>query len=439
MTLNFDPMDAKITSPDADFSNLDTALDYVFSYFTHRHNLHKNKHDRDFRRPEVLIEIAKNLNLLPVAARTCLVTGSKGKGTVSRMIGWNLAAAGLRVGLVVTPEEVTHLDRIRIGNNSILAADFCRILTLLRPALDKALQQQSSDFYFSPAGVFLLIALKWFKEQNVDSWVIEGGRGARFDEIGQLDAAIGVVTNILPEHLTRIGPTVADVAADKLSLANRCQNLVIGASVLQWQNLITNPDCHLQAVDLASNQHKTVTRPQWFDALDTIAFTAAQQLYADLRWQCFDTPAFFFAAGGIRDGKIIAGTICCDAAIHPDCLDADFLQRTGLTTGAALIGLSQDKEGDGIVAKLTAAGFVRFYTVALSSRVGHIHAWTTTDGVVNNVATLDVIADNEADLAQLVSELVEKHRSLYVVGVQLFIRTLRQILKVEVAKPKPLN
>lgn len=407
-----------------DFPSGEAALDYLFSSFEGRHRFHAGKRDREFRKPDILMGLARDLDALPNPQQTCLVTGSKGKGSVSRMIAWNLYKAGFCVGLVLTPEEFDHFDRIRIGHQSIPETDFCRILGALRPRLEAVLMSQAIDFYFAPSGLFLLIALIWFKEQGVDYWVIEGGRGVAFDEIGQLNAKVGVITNVMAEHVARLGPSIDDIAYDKLALTERCDNLVAGHSLKRWQ-----ASHHLTVP--ASRQ---ADRPFWFDELNQIAHKAALRLLPDLEWHRFDTPAFFFARGGILNGKVTHGTVCCDAAIHADCIDADFLRKTGLSEGAVLIGLSDDKDGEGIVSRLNEAGFKHLYSVGLLSRAGHIDAWTAFG--IRQIAEMDVIGDVQPGLKQSLLELADNHGSLYVIGVQVFIRSLRNALNIGVLKPE---
>jgi len=427
---------ADVPEAEVEFSDVNVALNYLFSSFESRHRFHTGKLDREYRRPDVLVELIGKLNVLPCPSRTCLVSGSKGKGTVSRMIAWNLSLTGLRVGLVLTPEEVSHLDRIRIGNECIPESDFCKILGAMRPLLDNVLDEQPEDYYFAPTAIFLLVALVWFQEQGVDAWVIEGGRGVKFDEIGQIDAEVGIVTNVLPEHMGRLGASIEDIAEDKLSLANRCRSLVAGASVLRWKHVAPNQFSQLQSVALSDNELDTTLRPRWHDELDAIARAASEHIFPGLLWHHFDTPAFFFAHGGISEGKVTRGTVCCDAAIHPDCLDTEFLKNAGLTQGAALIGLSSDKDGEGIASKLAASGFQHIYTVSLTSRVGHIHAWKPTSSAIKQVAEMDVSANVGDNVRDMAIKLAHQHGSLYVVGIQMFIRSMRQALSVGRLEPE---
>ena len=381
------------------------------------------------------MELAAELGVLPSPARTCLVTGSKGKGTVSRMIAWNLAECGRKVGLVLSPEELGHLDRVRIGNQPIPELDFLRFVNLLSGPLDKMLVLQPSDFYFSPSGIFLLVALLWFREQGVDTWVIEGGRGARFDEIGLLYASVGVVTNVLGEHLVRLGSGLDEIAADKLSLGNRCEALVIGRAVSRWEHLFPTGCSKVIVDDFPKDEPDDRWRPTWFRELVAIARAAAGCMQPGLPWRNFTSPSFLIARGGFRDAGPARGTVCCEAAVHRDCLDAEFLRRSGLSAGAAVIGVSDDKDGEGLFHALAAVGFRHIYTVAVSSRVGHIRPWSAPEGVARQIAEMEIVGDAGIGFAGKLLDLADRHGSLYIVGVQTFMRSVRRVLNIGITGP----
>lgn len=204
-------------------------LDRIFESFLKAKPFLEGRFDRDVRDPERLLNIARNLNLLPPAAKTIIVTGSKGKGSCARLIasGLQQTLSDAKVALMVSPEEFEHTDRIRINAKTISKTDFIyhyeQISNFLFPLEPPA--------YYSPYGLFLLIALSWFKENACTHYVLETGRGVRFDEGGQIAAEVGVVTSIFLEHAAQIGPTLKEIREDKLSLAENCQHLVIGNQV----------------------------------------------------------------------------------------------------------------------------------------------------------------------------------------------------------------
>ena len=68
---------------DAEYSS---CLDDLYSSFMSVKHLVKGKHDSEVRQPERIIKIAKELKLIPPREHLIRITGSKGKGTVSRLV-----------------------------------------------------------------------------------------------------------------------------------------------------------------------------------------------------------------------------------------------------------------------------------------------------------------------------------------------------------------
>lgn len=205
--------------------NYTQTLDLIFQSYIAAKPLLKGRLDRDVRNPHLILDFARQLDLIPPAKKVLKITGSKGKGSVARLCASSLEPFG-NVGLLLSPEEIDHTDRMRINAQPISQDRFVACFEKIWAQI----HIPPAPAYLSPYGLFLLIALQWFKEENVDFFVIETGRGVRFDEGGQLAAHTGVVTSILPEHREYLGPTLADIRADKLSISETCDHLVIGAN-----------------------------------------------------------------------------------------------------------------------------------------------------------------------------------------------------------------
>ena len=219
-----------------------SGVDFAFSFYERLRHRQVGRRDRDVRRPDLWRIWAASAGVMPSPSATVLITGSKGKGSTARLTAWGLTLHGAGpVGLLVSPEECSHLDRIRIDNQPIGEGEFDSIVESIRSDLD-ALQMAAPDnFYLPPTAVFLAVALCWWRANGVRTCVVEGGRGARWDEIGVIPARLGVVTSILPEHLGKLGPTMTDVAADKLSLAATVDQLLCPAELQVWSEGILAP------------------------------------------------------------------------------------------------------------------------------------------------------------------------------------------------------
>lgn len=202
-----------------------TALDEVYRTFMAVKDEVKGFYDREIRRPERVVGLAMRLGILPPTDKIVRITGSKGKGTTTRAVAGFLRAAypDKKIGLFVSPEEVDHNDRMRVNGAAMSKADFVSALQFLKPHLDELEKSLPKPEYISPFGIFLLIALVWFKEQKVEYYVLEGGRGAKFDEVGHLKSKISVVTSVFLEHPDKLGPKLKDVAEDKFSVLSNSE------------------------------------------------------------------------------------------------------------------------------------------------------------------------------------------------------------------------
>lgn len=214
-----------------------SALDEIYSSYMEVKTLVKNKLDSEIRHPHILVNLAKELGLLPDPHKIIRVTGSKGKGTTTRMICWAAIQSKKfsKVGALISPEEIDHYDRIRINMNPVSKARFVANYLFLRPFLFKILEDQRQEnplFYLSPSGIFLLLGLKYFKDEGVDFFVLEGGRGARFDEVGQIESEISAITSLFLEHPESLGPSIDQVWWNKSFYFHNSQRVILGPSCL---------------------------------------------------------------------------------------------------------------------------------------------------------------------------------------------------------------
>jgi len=218
-------------------------LDQIFESFIKAKPFIAGKLDRDVRDPNLLLNIAREHGLIPPASKVIKITGSKGKGTVARLVAHSLKS-NHRVGLIISPEEIDHRDRLRLNGQSISETEFIRCFEIVWGMTAAIRHSLTPPAYLSPYGLFLLIGLVWFKSQNVDVFVIETGRGVRFDEGGQIQAKVGVVTSIFNEHAAYLGPSLKEITADKLSISETCQHFIQGKIITNHND---NPAWYIQS------------------------------------------------------------------------------------------------------------------------------------------------------------------------------------------------
>lgn len=378
------------------------------------------------RAPHVFGRVWNILECVPDPARTVLVTGSKGKGTVARLTSWNLQSAGLRVGLVVTPEELSHLDRIRIDNQPISKTNFDRLLRASLPLLRTELSLTAPGRYLSPTGIFLTVALLWFREQSVDWCVIEGGRGVQADEIGQIKARLGVVTTVLDEHLVALGGTTEMVLRDKLSIASIAATTVVGPQVAAAAGLRDYTGGLIVAGVEGTRSTSSREYPSWYRDLCAIAREAYKAIQPSKEFALFATPSFWRS-------RIQGIPILCEAIVAGQSIDIEFLQAVLPERTEVLLGLSDDKDINGILNQLRRAGIHRFSALILKSSAMHVSSnWIHSNSyLVECAGEIDVVQPDLNLLRSVIERIAGRSAAVYVAGVQVFMRSVRRALRVE--------
>lgn len=407
---------------------LQSGLDYVFSFFARGHRRQTGRYDREVRRPDIFAAIAADHRIFPPPERTILITGSKGKGSCARLVAAYLQQQGKKVGLILTPEERHHLDRIRINGEPVGAADFLRVLQSFKAALERTADGTSDTYYHPPTAIFLLIALKLFSEQQVDYIVIEGGRGARYDEIGQIPAQLGIVTSILPEHLGKLGPTLKDLCVDKFSLADSCRVLICSRQA--WMQAgAHHVELGAATVIVMDPPHSTGAGfPKWLGMADALARAAISTLGM--------APGAFPGDERIRAScQIITASsspllrteeqVFLDGAVTADCLDFSYMRSAACRPGAIVLGMTADKDMQGIVTALSAAGFDRHFFFLPVSATEHV---LPSASVTHWTASFDTADGLSPEAKAALVDIVTQYRRVYVIGVQVFLRSVRNAL-----------
>ena len=150
------------------------------------------------------------------------VTGTNGKTSVARMTAALLEASGLSVGAYTSP----HLARVNerlVWNGEPIADDVLDELLVAVAAVEDLLPDAPSYFEILTAA-----ALRWFGDIAVDVAVVEVGLGGTGDATNVVAADVAVVTNVSIDHVEYLGPTRADIAAEKAGIVEPESVLVLG-------------------------------------------------------------------------------------------------------------------------------------------------------------------------------------------------------------------
>ena len=199
------------------FDDMEAAVRYIFRT---RRRLDaaprgRDEYTRDTAPTRSLLAAA---GLLQLEREYVVVTGSRGKGSVTAIMAKLLQAQGRRVGTITSPHLVHWNERIRVDGRMIPSHRFLTILKDLQPAIDAAVEGLEASQYLSPQGIFLAIALRHFDDMGVDVAVLEVGRGGRFDDIAVVPNRLSVFAPIMLEHTALLGDTLQRIAWHKAGI-----------------------------------------------------------------------------------------------------------------------------------------------------------------------------------------------------------------------------
>jgi dihydrofolate synthase / folylpolyglutamate synthase len=158
------------------------------------------------------------------AAPALHVTGTNGKTSTARCLTALLTAKGLRTGTFTSPHLERINERLAADGESISDTELAEVLVDLA-ALEPLLGPDVRLTWFE---ILTGAALRWFADKPVDVAVYEVGLGGRWDATNVVDAGVAVVTNIGLDHVEFLGPTRADVAAEKAGIIKPGATLVLG-------------------------------------------------------------------------------------------------------------------------------------------------------------------------------------------------------------------
>ncbi len=159
------------------------------------------------------------------------VLGTNGKSSTTRMIAAILERHGLRTGVYTSPHLVSYHERVRIGEREVSPEAFAQAIGRAVRAAERVDRTLAGDDHVTQFELLTAAALSEMAEQRVEVAVVEAGLGGRYDATSVIDAPLTVLTNVALEHTRWLGPTVGDIAGEKLAVVRPAGTLVLGAGL----------------------------------------------------------------------------------------------------------------------------------------------------------------------------------------------------------------
>jgi dihydrofolate synthase / folylpolyglutamate synthase len=156
------------------------------------------------------------------------VVGSNGKSSTARFCAAILERHGLRAGSYTSPHLRSFRERIEVGEEAVPEADFAAAVTRAAEAAQMVNRTAEADDHVTQFEALTAAAYHELARRGVEVAVIEAGLGGRFDATNVIPSKVQVLTSVSLEHTRWLGPTLSDIAREKLDVVHDYGTLVVG-------------------------------------------------------------------------------------------------------------------------------------------------------------------------------------------------------------------
>ena len=313
--------------------------------------------------------------------QTVHVVGTNGKSSTTRMIAAILQRHGLRTGAYLSPHLISYAERVQVGERDLDERQFAAAVARAAAAAERVNRTLGEDDHVTQFELLTAAALSALADADVQVAAIEAGLGGRFDATSVIASSVTVLTNVGLEHTRWLGPTVADIATEKLAVLRPGTELVLGADpdpvVLELARAIAvERDAALR---IAPPQPRTVRAPRAAGSFQqrnfALAELAAERYLAsvglELRADAVRDAAAATEVPGRAQTLPGAPLTVLDGAHNPDAVTAllaSLPELVGRRPLALVMGVLEDKDAAAMLALLLPVCACAWFTAPPSKR-----------------------------------------------------------------------
>jgi dihydrofolate synthase/folylpolyglutamate synthase len=308
------------------------------------------------------------------------VLGTNGKSSTTRMTAAILERHGLSVGAYLSPHLVSYRERILIGGREIDAEDFAAAIARASWAAERVNRTLAEGDHVTQFELLTAAALWEMARREVDIAVVEAGLGGRYDATSVIDSQVTVLTSVGLEHTRWLGPTLEDIAEEKLAVVRPHSTLVLGEDLVAPAQAIAERvaqerDAHIVRARAAATDTELLARGAFQRRNFALARAAAEAYLATAEIPLSEQALAAAGASTAIPGRLQLieqdPPTVLDGAHNPDAVAAlveslpDVVGRAPL---ALVLGVLEDKDAAGMLARLLPVCERAWFTAPASSR-----------------------------------------------------------------------
>jgi dihydrofolate synthase / folylpolyglutamate synthase len=324
------------------------------------------------------------------------VVGTNGKTSTTRMIAAILERHGLRTGSYTSPHLISYTERVQVGERDLQGDLFAAAISRAAWAAEHVNHTLAGDDHVTQFELLSAAALWAMAELQVEVAVVEAGLGGRYDATSVIDSRVTVLTNVGLEHTRWLGPTVKDIAEEKLAVLRPGTTLVLGdglapEALAVAERVAGEQDARIVLADVSSVDVRSVDVPSGAPEPAALISPAAKGSFQRRNFALARTAAgVYLRAAGIelREDAVRAAAAetvvqgrlqvvgedpltVLDGAHNPDAVRA-LVEALGELLGdrpvGLVLGVLEDKDAASMLAALLPVCERAWFTAPPSSR-----------------------------------------------------------------------
>jgi dihydrofolate synthase / folylpolyglutamate synthase len=308
------------------------------------------------------------------------IVGTNGKSSTTRMLAAILERHGLRTSAYTSPHLTSYCERLQVAERDLEPASFAAATARAAWAAERVNRTLAEDDHVTQFELITAAALWEMAERGVRVAVVEAGLGGRYDATSVVESRVMALTNVGLEHTRWLGPTLRDIAEEKLAVLRPGTTLVLGADLAAEALAVARRVAGERAARIVRVSGEIIPPPLLargsFQRRNfALARDAAKAYLQSAGTQLSERAVAEAGASTEVPGRLqVVGEhplTVLDGAHNPDAIAALVASLPGVLAGgplAVVLGVLEDKDAASMLRALLPIGERAWFTAPPSSR-----------------------------------------------------------------------